>query len=180
MGVVHIPCHSHIAASGLKRETELCADDIAGLRCYLNASHISGEFPRIRASACGALWHLLDLVDKESLRAYVSPEGEAFKEFVLRVLLPANCADNAQLRWILGCCAPGDWREARFVFIVNRGCSKEAVFKFLVEHLINGFLFRKFHGGIRMRNGLEKRYPFLMRCSLLVFAHCCNELGMST
>ena len=138
---IHIPCHAHILGSGVSLATGVCKTDIIGMKAYGGSLRAPGEMQKFRNAAQSFLWKKLLLVEAGSPDAIsaAQPCAVAFKELVMSTLLPHSFADSIVYRTVLSMCAPGDWRNIdNFVFIVKQpGTSRDAVFKFVVEHLLS-------------------------------------------
>jgi hypothetical protein len=140
--VLHVPCHAHIGASGVSSVSKMCKSEIDGMKNYITSVRAPGEMQKFRNAACAWLWKNLHLIDDDSPYARLPQSAVDFKRLVMDILLPHDVVANRQIRWILECCAPGDWRRInKFIFVVKSGTSRDAVFKFISENLFYGLFF---------------------------------------
>ena len=83
------------------------------------------------------LWSVLKVFDRRSPQAQLIVDAHAYKDFVMDAFLVRGNPGDDFLRFLFAMVAPGDWRlRGVWVFFTSGEVSIDAVFQFLVEHLI--------------------------------------------
>ena len=130
---LHLPCETHMSATGLTQQRSLCPDPVAGTNSYSRGMASSTEMDYLRKCWTEVFWNGFELgpvvLDKAALD---------YKELALGTCIEHDdlCARNILLK-----CAPWDWRDTKvFRVPAEPGETTLAVFDAVAPTLLWVFL----------------------------------------